>query len=63
MCQQDEEKFEDFVKKIKRKVKKCGYTADTQEEALKDRIIYGIGYHQISQGRKYFDCGNGDEGE
>ncbi|XP_062713612.1 uncharacterized protein K02A2.6-like [Aedes albopictus] len=47
ICQQEGEKNEDFVKRMKRKVKKCGYSDAQQEEVLKDRMIAGIESHQM----------------
>ncbi|XP_055590384.1 uncharacterized protein K02A2.6-like [Uranotaenia lowii] len=46
MCQEEEEKIEDFVKRLKKKATSCGYTAAQQEDLLKDRVIAGVRDHQ-----------------
>lgn len=47
ICQRDDEKIEDFVKRLKKKVASCGYSEEQREEHLKDRIIAGIHDHQV----------------
>lgn len=47
MCQTHDEKIEEFVKRLKKKVVDCGYTNDQRKEVLKDRLIAGVRDHQI----------------
>ncbi|XP_058828586.1 uncharacterized protein K02A2.6-like [Topomyia yanbarensis] len=47
MCQNDEEKIEEFVKRLKKKATDCGYAVEEQKELLKDRLIAGVRDHQI----------------
>ncbi|XP_052562525.1 uncharacterized protein K02A2.6-like [Culex pipiens pallens] len=56
MVQQDGEKIEDFVKRMRKKVKKCGHTPAQQEEMVKDRLIVGISDHQMR--KKLLKAGN-----
>lgn len=47
ISQQEGEKIEDFVKRMRKQAKKCGYNANQQEEMIKDRLIIGILDHAM----------------